>query len=1346
MSLRHSVFASAFCFLAAASVPAAATTYTITSDIDAEAADGVCTLREAIKAISSRKDVNECEAGTGGDKISLVEGQVYELALAEMEIGGLQSDPVDKNEDGDTDDEGEEAKDINPNFTITVEREALDADPKDNPVIRAAANQRIFLVKQGVSLTLSNVRLEGNGNVGGDAGLITVNGSLLANTGTQFVGGAAASGGALYISGNGLVALTDVVFRDNQATLNGGAIATDATFGGAVSLTRALYRDNTATGDGGAVHFAGDRASLQHRNATFYANGAANGGAIAIAATNSVATVNNATMAGQIGGGAVLFPAGGNNVVVLSNSAIVGNVGGSCVGDVTAIDNAGIAYVVHEGNTCTLDFDAQIPVPGGLPGDFNPNDSGNADFTVLYGNTTPGAVTPTPGECPAATGAVCEPLDIDLGLQAFNPDFTDSIGVATDELPTLINAGSPADATSFFCETRDQRDVERNDDCDAGAIEMRIAKGQIDEFPVITGVSTELDVAANDVGDTSISCPLQDCLQIVIAPTKGTISVTYPGGDYPPDYPVVVYESFPGIHGIDTFRYVIDRNAVQDGRTYADTDLGAQVNVVVEPASGIDEDSIGLGSAGVFSLLLLTLAGLLRRVRAMGLFGLLAVPGVAISAEITVNSTADALQPIYNDGLCTLREALGNAVDDAPMISPDCANGATGRDQIVLPEGVIVLAGPLQVSEGSVDIIGQGVPVAGFAGTTITGSGIHRVIIAESSVALKDLAVTEGYSPDRGGAIFTSAGLTLERAVIRDSEAAFGGAVYLNYQSSISRTVKFDRAELIDNTAVVSGGAVWITGQNQLINFSILNSTFRGNSAGQTGGAIDANLAPQAFLAISNSTFHGNVAVNGDGSGNQADAIDFTGVSENAKVYIMNSTFAEHANGVFALRAGTNADVDDNNTVDDGSERVEVRVANSVFLNSGVCSYTDGVLYSRHYNVFAPYDPSCEAVIEEGNNDALASGDVQPVLNGGTLVPAARVDADEDGQDEVEELVVTHLPLLAGQASSAALIDAGNGEPDELISTNDSPSVCRETDLRGVLRSAGNRCDIGAYELERITAVNDSASQGANRGRYVIIDVLDNDVLLNGEEILADTIDLEPLTDGTIELTTTTPAQTGYPAGGTVAVVQRDDIEASCGAVSAVAGGVEDCVVRYDAPADLTCGEIKSFTDTFTYQFFTTPSMAPSVEGTVEVTLSNVSPDAPDVTIVSSPGQTVVFPFVIDDPDASTGFVISDISLSTKPINAQGVLVDGEWVYLGEGVVVDVVAGTVTYHPAGAKPFTERFALTYKDECGASGTTNFEIQYPQNDVSGDFIGSGSASLWTLLPSLLLLARRRRPKS
>src|SRR5690606_15069769 len=206
------------------------------------------------------------------------------------------------------------------------------------------------------------------------------------------------------------------------------------------------------------------------------------------------------------------------------------------------------------------------------------------------------------------------------------------------------------------------------------------------------------------------------------------------------------------------------------------------------------------------------------------------------------------------------------------------------------------------------------------------------------------------------------------------------------------------------------------------------------------------------------------------------------------------------------------------------------------------------------------------------------------------------------------------------------------------------------------------------------------------------------------------------------------------------------DIDVDCGAASPAAAGVEDCVVRYDAPANLTCGQIKSFSDSFTYQFFTSPSLAASVEGTVEVEMANVSPQAPDVKVLSSPGQTVVLPFVIDDPDASTGFVISDIELSTKPINAKGVLVDGEWIYLGEGIQVDVVSGKVTYHPAGARPFTERFALTYRDECGASGTTNFEVQNPRENVSGDFIGSGSASIWALLSSMILLARRRRPRS
>src|SRR5690606_36458545 len=167
------------------------------------------------------------------------------------------------NSDGDTDAEGEsEAKDINPIVTIRVARDVFDDEPKDNPVIRAAAGQRIFDIKAGASLTLSNVTLEGNGSFAGNGGLINVGGSLLTNTGTQLVKGEADQGGALYVTGAGFVSLTDVAFRENVATQNGGALASDATFTGAISITRALYRDNSVLGEGGAVYFAGDRASL----------------------------------------------------------------------------------------------------------------------------------------------------------------------------------------------------------------------------------------------------------------------------------------------------------------------------------------------------------------------------------------------------------------------------------------------------------------------------------------------------------------------------------------------------------------------------------------------------------------------------------------------------------------------------------------------------------------------------------------------------------------------------------------------------------------------------------------------------------------------------------------------------------------------------------------------------------------------------------------------------------------------------------------------------------------------------------------------------------------------------
>lgn len=57
--------------LAAASAPARTTSWTITSTVDAVAADGACTLREAIRAAATDADVNECAAASASDEIVL---------------------------------------------------------------------------------------------------------------------------------------------------------------------------------------------------------------------------------------------------------------------------------------------------------------------------------------------------------------------------------------------------------------------------------------------------------------------------------------------------------------------------------------------------------------------------------------------------------------------------------------------------------------------------------------------------------------------------------------------------------------------------------------------------------------------------------------------------------------------------------------------------------------------------------------------------------------------------------------------------------------------------------------------------------------------------------------------------------------------------------------------------------------------------------------------------------------------------------------------------------------------------------------------------------------------------
>lgn len=1365
-SLRQLVTAAVFPAFMLLSPSSFGTTYEITSTDDVVADDGVCTLREAIAAVNSRVVVDTCPAGSDRDRIQLVEGESYILDTELVVGGGMTAGATSTN--------------INPILTIEViPLDPFDDEIKDNPTLFAAENARVFNVRSGAGLTINNVTLDGlapgaiaptgpadgfgGGLIRAEAGIQLGRKMVLQN------GVTAHDGGAIYLATeNASLSIEDVAFLSNSAAGNGGAIASLPTYAGLIVAATVYMEDNIAMGSGGGIFLDGIGSGLIIENATFYGNSAADGGAIRLQAAERTFALNNATIAGQEGGGGISFAIAAAPADVtdyISNSVIVGNVGGSCLDDDAGgatIGAAYLAYVLNEGDECPFDVRGSAWVHDPINDLNSPlilvdNEVGDADFSVLAGVDP---VTDLVIDCPVGGSgkAACKPAPFEGNWGGFLPSLNG--GVPT--VPTALNSASPLGSTTNTCASLDQRGNGRADDCDAGSIELTAAKGTFDEFIVVQAENTELNVLENDLGDTEIDCTLpaflatgRPCLEILVAPTKGSYTLDVNAENQP----VLMYQSYAGVHGVDRLTYRVPKEAIVGQLTYAGEDPGALANIVVEPQYGLLE-SDSIGSFSFFALFIAVTLGVVRRVGArvvalavLSLFGL-----SAQAATITVTSLVDAVMYDGSDGLCTLREAIANAFNP---VTADCAFGdANGTDTIMLPEGVIVLEGPLNISlASSIELIGVGADAGSPTSSIIDGAGSFRIFSAASSLKMSDLVLRNGSTTTRGGAVFTSANLTLERVTLLNNHAdQDGGAIFLSFNSELQRRLVIRRSEFNGNSATLTGGAITMAGQQQKHELQIESSSFVGNdAAGGAGGALDVNLPKGGDLRIANSTFHENTSAMGGGALDLQDAI--------AAVYIMNSTFID--NGTYAIDLG-NID----------PEEVSVQMHNSVYFDdSGValCSSGTGAFRSESFNAFgmrpaqpsscyeAPDVPATPVVSE---SDDYPEGDLRSILDVTNPIPAG---------GEGDAFVPTHFAIDDTDTNAAYLLDAGKSIPAALVRGLDfPPSSCRESDTRSLPRSAGGRCDIGAYEAQLPTSVDDEGSNAKSVGGYAIMDVVENDVAGEGNFIVPYAIDLDhiDMNDLSVQTSMPTPGYSYLDSGaatvnrpGSVRLVGNttlESLEEDCGwdVDLRPVGAFDACLVRYDPPAfdgPDRCNDIEDFTDTFTYAVIVNDDALivddeiedfigtsyKTVPATVTVSIKNLGPSAPNKTVVASPGDVVVIPFDVTDPE---NFAIEDdYELKQKPINAKFQLVDGKRVYLGTGIIVDPVGKKVTYYPDNvSSPFDERFSITYKDECGASGTTTFVIDYPHQGSSGDVLGGGgSMGLGGLLVMLLLGYRKHR---
>lgn len=194
-----------------------------------------CTLEEAIQAVTTQEAVGACEAGTGNDRILLVQNKTYELK-EQLVLGGGTKTVKEEGESEDDEPEVIEVEKPIRNITLRIETAAEPGqrnEDRETATIKAATNDRVFWVHGSNTLSLEHIRLEG-GNVTkkplvvewtqhaqptsseGDkptytyslnrfsqapfGGVAFVEGTLTTRTHVEIEGGKARKGGAIYLN------------------------------------------------------------------------------------------------------------------------------------------------------------------------------------------------------------------------------------------------------------------------------------------------------------------------------------------------------------------------------------------------------------------------------------------------------------------------------------------------------------------------------------------------------------------------------------------------------------------------------------------------------------------------------------------------------------------------------------------------------------------------------------------------------------------------------------------------------------------------------------------------------------------------------------------------------------------------------------------------------------------------------------------------------------------------------------------------------------------------------------------------------------------------------------------